>query len=92
MSVLNVQSLTERCDVDEHEVASLRDNRSHADIFNDGGHAVPLALQFLSQWSEVALWLTHQLKVPEQTLCHGLLRKQPEVSDYKYNEIILCFL
>lgn len=46
---LNVQQLTERCDVHKHEVASLWDDRSQTSLLQDGSHAVPLALEFFCQ-------------------------------------------
>ena len=73
--------LTERCDIHKHEVASLWDDGRHTGLLHDGGQTVSLALQLCSQRGEVALWLPHQLVVPEKSLCHGLLRDMQDNSD-----------
>lgn len=66
--------LTQRRDVHQHEVASLGDDGGHSRVSQDGGQAVPLALQLLRQGGEVAFGPSHQLQVVEQTLSHGLLK------------------
>jgi len=73
-----VQKPTERRDVHQHEVASLGNDGRHAGLPQDGGHAVPLALEFFRQRREVALGPTHQLKVMLHALSHGFLWRETE--------------
>lgn len=70
---INTEPLTQRWNIHKHEVASLWYDRSHSHVPQDGSQTVPLAFQFLWQWGEVALRLTHKIQVLEHTLGHSFL-------------------